>query len=451
MEITFLGAAGTVTGSRYLARTGGRTVLVDCGLFQGDRDLRARNREPFPADARRIDAVVLTHAHLDHTGYLPALVRQGFRGPVHCTAATADLCAVILRDSAKLQEEEAEYAARKGWSRHHPPLPLYTAADAAAALEMLRPAPIHAPVDLGGGAEAAFVPAGHILGAASVRLATAEGTLVFSGDLGTKDPILPPSSHPGDADWLLVESTYGDRLHGDADPADELGEVIARTAARGGAVLIPAFAVGRAQTMLHLVARLRAEGRIPEVPVYVDSPMAEDAMDVFRRHPEAHLLSHDEVDALARAARVVRTPGESRRVTLAGYPRVIVSASGMLEGGRILHHLKALGPDPKNTLLFAGFQAPGTRGARILEGAPTVRVHGETVEIRCEVQLLETLSAHADQGELLAWMGRFSRPPRRTFITHGEPAAAAALRAEIESRLGWTCAIPSHGETVVLG
>jgi metallo-beta-lactamase family protein len=445
VEITFLGAAGTVTGSRYLVRAGGRTVLVDCGLFQGLKELRLRNRAPFPVEPRSIDAIVLTHAHLDHTGYLPVLVRDGFAGPIHCTPATETLCGILLPDSARLQEEEAEFANRHGYSKHRPALPLYDGADARRTLRLLRPSPTGVPVALGGGLEAAFVPSGHILGAASVRLRTPEGTVVFSGDVG-HDPMLPEPEHPGEGEWVLLESTYGNRLHASGDPADTLAAVVEETAARGGAVVIPSFAVGRAQMLLWLLLRLRRAGRLPDLPVYVDSPMAARAMEAMRRHPEAHRVSTADIDAMDDLAEVAESPQDSRRIMLERRPRIIVSASGMVTGGRVLHHVAALAPDPKNTFLFAGYQAPGTRGAHMLAGAETVKVHGRQVPVRAEVRMLDNLSAHDDREGLLAWMGRFARPPRRCFLVHGEPPAAEALAEAAGERLGWECTVPSLGE-----
>jgi metallo-beta-lactamase family protein len=445
MELTFLGAAGTVTGSKYLLRAAGRTLLVDCGLFQGLKALRLLNREPFPVDPAEIDAVLLTHAHLDHTGFLPVLVRDGFRGRVHCTPATDALCRILLPDSGKLQEEEAGFANRRGYSRHHPALPLYTAADAARSLHALSPVPFRSPLALGGDIRATWVPSGHIMGAGSLRVETPDGTVVFSGDIG-HDPMLPEPEHPGEADWLLVESTYGDRLHGPTDPATALVDVITTTAARGGAVVLPAFAVGRAQMLLWLLLGLRREGRLPDVPIYLDSPMAAAALQVLRLHPEAHRLGAAEAEAVARVAEVVETPQESRRVMREPFPRVIIAASGMATGGRVLHHLAALAPDPKNTVCFAGYQAPGTRGADILAGAESVKIHGQQVRIRAEVRALDTLSAHADRDALLAWLERFRAAPERCYMVHGEPHAAGALAALAGERLGWRCSVPTLGE-----
>lgn len=451
MEITFLGAAGTVTGSKYLVTSGTRRVLVDCGLFQGLKHLRLMNREPLPFDPGELDAVVLTHAHLDHSGYLPLLVKNGFRRTVFCTHATRDLCGILLPDSGHLQEEEAGHANAHGWSRHDPALPLYGLRDAQRALDHLQGVAWGRSIDVGGGITVRFDPAGHITGAAMVTLSDGRSTTLFSGDLGRPaDPLLPPPSVVRRADHLVVESTYGDRLHDPSDPADTLAEVINRTAARGGSVLIPSFAVGRAQSLLFYLARLKREGRIPDLPVFLDSPMAASAQEVFRRHRGDHRLTPEECEAVRTVARTTETPEESKRIDRMTYPRVVVSASGMATGGRVLHHLKVMAPDEKNTVLFAGYQAAGTRGAQMLSGARSVKIHGEYVPVRAEVAALENLSAHADWQEILVWLGNFERPPRATFVTHGEPVAADALRLRIEETLGWSARVPALGERVVL-
>jgi len=451
VEITFLGAAGTVTGSKYLVEAGGHRLLVDCGLFQGLKHLRLRNREPLGVDPASIGAVVLTHAHLDHSGYLPVLVRDGFTGPVFCTPATAELAAVLLRDSAHLQEEEAGYANRGGYSRHSPALPLYTAQDAERAILHLRMVLGREEAEAPGGFRFRFTPAGHIPGAASVWLRAGGNTLAFSGDIGRPgDPLLAAPEPGGAADYLVVESTYGDRLHEHADPADELAEVVERTAARGGAVLIPSFAVGRAQALLLHLYRLRRAGRLPNIPVYLDSPMAAEATRIFARHPEAHRLSPAEARAIASFPEVVSSVQHSRRVDRMPVPRIIISASGMATGGRVLHHLKVLAPEPRNTILFSGYQAVGTRGAQMAAGARSVKIHGGYVPVRAEVKVLDSLSAHADREEILGWMAGIPSRPRHTFITHGEPAAADHLRLKIEERLGWPCSVPQHGDRVQL-
>lgn len=451
MQIRFLGGAGTVTGSRHLLEAGGRRVLVDCGLFQGLKMLRERNRERFPVEPASIDAVVLTHAHLDHSGWLPALVREGYAGPVHCTAATADLAAILLADSAHLQEEEAEFANRHGFSRHHPALPLYTVRDAERAVERLRPVAWDAETEVAAGVTATLARVGHIPGAAAVRLAAGGRAVTVSGDVGRPgDPLLPDPDAPPACDWLLLESTYGDRRHPEGDPGEEIARVIERTAARGGAVLIPAFAVGRAQEIAWHLHRLMGRGRIPHLPVFLDSPMAGRAIGVACAHPEAMRLSPAECRQVTAFLRVADTVAESKRIDAMRVPCIVISASGMATGGRVLHHLKAMGPDGRNTVLFAGYQAPGTRGAQMLAGAREVKIHGEWVTIRAEVALIDGLSAHADQEELIGWVGRMASPPRAIYLVHGDPAAADALRVRLTDRLGIACVIPQHGDVATL-
>lgn len=452
MQLKFLGAAGTVTGSRYLLETGRKKVLVDCGLFQGYKPLRLRNWSPFPVAPGEIDVVVLTHAHLDHSGYLPLLVRNGFRGRIFCTHATRHLCRILLRDSGHLQEKEAEYANRHGFSRHRPALPLYTQQDAERSLAHLTDVNFGSAHEIAAGVTAEFRHAGHILGAATVEIQADGLRFVFSGDLGRPDsPTMLPPERVSAADYLIVESTYGNRQHADTDAETALEQVITRTTKRGGTVLIPAFAVGRAQDLLYLIGKLKASRRVdPRLPVFLDSPMATEASRIFHEHREDHRLSEEECDRTYAAASYVRDAKESQALNTNGAPKVIISASGMATGGRVLHHLKNLGPDRRNTLLFAGFQAGGTRGALITGGAETVKIHGEEVPIRAEVWNLEMLSAHADAGEILSWLRGFERAPTMTFITHGEPPAADALRRRIQAELRWPCAIPDQFEAVML-
>jgi metallo-beta-lactamase family protein len=451
MRITFLGATGTVTGSKYLVECGSTRVLVDCGLFQGLKQLRLRNRAPLPFEPRDLDAVLLTHAHLDHTGYLPLLVKNGFRGPVRCTPATAHLCAILLPDSGHLQEEEAEFANRHGHSRHRPALPLYTRADAERCLEQFEPVECGSDTVVGDDLRFRLYPAGHLLGAAMVHLIGNGTDLLFSGDLGRPhDLLLPPPAVVEEASHLVVESTYGDRLHTESDPLDLLESLITRTARRGGSVVIPSFAVGRAQLVLLLLHQLKSAGRIPDIPVFLDSPMAIQATEVFARQIDDHRLSRVECDAVCATARVVRSVEESKAIDRMQVPRIILSASGMATGGRVLHHLKVLAPDPRNTVLFVGFQAAGTRGAAMVAGAESVKIHGQYVPVRAEVAALDNISGHADYREILEWLGHFRRAPRSTFITHGEPLAADALRLRIEESLGWQCIVPEYRESVEL-
>ena len=452
MQLTFLGATGTVTGSKTLVSAGGCNVLVDCGLFQGLKQLRLKNREPLPVDPGSIDAVVLTHAHIDHSGYLPLLVRNGFAGKVYCSAATRDLCAILLPDAGHIQEEEAEYANRAGFSKHKPALPLYTQEDAQRCLSCLVTVPFEADIDLGHGIVLRLMPAGHILGAAIVELRIAGRRLVFSGDLGRlRDPVMRPPAAVKHADYLVVESTYGDRRHDPADPRIRLGEIISRTAARGGVTIIPTFAVGRAQELMYYIHALKSARSIPDIPVYLNSPMAVDATRIFREHASEHRLSPGQCDAIFQGVRVVNSVQESKRLNTMSGPMIILAASGMATGGRVVHHLKAFASNPANTILFAGFQAAGTRGAAMLAGAESVKIHGQYVPVRAEVEVLSNLSAHADYEEVLAWLDHFDPPPVQTFITHGEPVSADALRHRIEERKRWRCKVPDYREQVDLG
>ena len=452
MRLTFLGGTGTVTGSRYRVEHAGGSVLVDCGLFQGYKQLRLRNWSPLPIPASSFAAVVLTHAHLDHSGYLPLLVKQGFRGPVYCTEATCELCRILLPDSGRLLEEEADHANRYGYSKHRPALPLYGEADAVAALQRFTPIRFNKAVDVLPGLAARFFPAGHILGAAFAELADGETTIVFSGDVGRPhDPIMRAPAPIERADYLVIESTYGDRRHDPADPRLRLGEIVRRTAARGGTVIIPAFAVGRAQAVLYHLMRLRQEGGIPSaLPLFLNSPMAADVTDLYLRFRSQHRLTSADCAAMCRAATIVNTADESRHLNTMKWPMVIIAASGMATGGRVLHHLRAFAPDARNTILFSGYQSGGTRGAKLLQGDRAIRIHGEMVPVRAEVLALDNLSAHADYAEIVAWLAQSGIAPRRTFITHGEPAAADAMRSHIEDSLGWESTVPDYLETVEL-
>jgi metallo-beta-lactamase family protein len=453
MDLHLLGAAGCVTGSRTLITVDGATALIDCGLFQGFKALRARNWKPMPLPPRSIDAVLLTHAHIDHSGYLPRLIAEGFRGPAWCTEATADLCGLLLPDSGYLQEEDARFANKHGYSRHSPAQPLYTEAQARAALDSLAPVPWGEPVRVGP-LTATFQPAGHILGASMIHVRGPSGSVLFSGDLGRPDDLLmhPPADVTDPPDLLVLESTYGDRRHATDDPLDALQRVVTATIGRGGTVVIPTFAVGRAQSLLLGLHRLIESGRLPaDLPIFLNSPMAVDATALYLKHSALHRLSAAECRALSRAARLVRTVEDSRRLNEDRSPKVILSASGMLTGGRVLHHLAAFAPDPKNTLLFVGFQASGTRGAAIVAGAESVKVHGEQVPIRCEVARIDAWSAHADADETLAWLRRWPAPPRHVLLNHGEPNAADALRQRIEEELGWPCTVGELGATVTVG
>ncbi|CAN7350038.1 MBL fold metallo-hydrolase [Arthrobacter sp. LjRoot78] len=450
-QLRFLGATDSVTGSRYLVEAGGRRILVDCGLFQGYKLLRDRNRVPFPVQPRSIDAVLLTHAHLDHTGYVPALVRDGFAGPVYATEGTTELCTLLLPDSGYLQEEEAKYAYQRGSSRHSPPVPLYTAADAVRSLDSFREQGFDAPLELGGGISATFLPAGHILGAAQIRLDVGQHSVHFTGDLGrTDDPLMFPPRGLGAADILVTESTYGNRKHSSLDPELQLGEIITRVAKKNGVIMIAAFAVGRAETLMLHLARLRSKNAIPDIPVYLNSPMAIDASGMYQRHPDEHRLKHREYEDMYKVAKMTRTVDDSKLLNLRGGPMVIISASGMLTGGRILHHIAEYGSDPKNAIILSGYQAGGTRGAALAAGERQLRIYGEDIRIRAEVIQMESLSAHADADGLIEWMKAAEREPRMTYITHGEPEASDALRVRIKRELGWRVRVPEYLEGISL-
>jgi metallo-beta-lactamase family protein len=450
-RLTFLGAADTVTGSRYLVTAGDQRILVDCGLFQGFKVLRDRNRGPFPVSPREIDAVVVSHAHLDHSGYLPALVRDGFRGRIHATEGTAELCRIMLPDSAHLLEEEARYAAKGGWSKHRHPEPLYRTADAMAALEHFHPIAFRETQVIADGVELELVPAGHILGAAGVRLRVGDRTLHFTGDLGRPDdPLMLPPAPLEAADVLVTESTYGNRRHAPENPEEVLGDVVRRITRRNGVVVIPAFAVGRTETILLHLSRLLDRGEIPDIPIFVNSPMAVSVVDVYRRHPHEHRLAPEELERVYRIAKLVTTVDDSKLLNLRGGPMVIISASGMLAGGRVLHHLAAYGPDPSNAIVLTGFQAGGTRGARLLAGSGILRIFGRDVPIRAEVRHLDSMSAHADADDIIEWMKTAPSAPGAVYVTHGEPEAADVLRGRIIHELQWPARVPEHLASVAI-
>lgn len=451
MKLQFLGATDTVTGSKYLLREGKSSVLVDCGLFQGYKQLRLRNWSPLPIDPAHIHAVILTHAHIDHSGYLPLLVKQGFKGKVYCSHATFDLCKILLPDCGYLLEEEAQYLNRHKMSKHSPALPLYTRDDAQHCLAQFEAVSYGKEWHPAEGLTATLSRSGHIPGSAFVKLSNGRRSILFSGDIGRpNDLVLAPPSQMDGADYLVVESTYGDRLHKKTDVLLELADVINRTASRGGAVIIPAFAVGRAQSLLYHIHLLKTQGVIQDLPVYLNSPMATNATHIYERNHAELRLTNTQCRALAHAAHIVHSAEESRLLNAQRGPMVIISASGMATGGRVVHHIKAFAPDKRNTLLFAGFQAGGTRGATIVGGASSVRIFGEDVPIRAEVAILDSLSAHADGAEIISWLRGFKAPPRKTFITHGEPAAADAMRLRIERELHWLCHMPYYLESVAL-
>ncbi len=445
MNVTFLGAAGTVTGSRHLVTANGRRLLVDCGLLQGPKALRLRNWAPLGVDPQALDGVVLTHAHLDHTGYLPVLVREGFRGPIYCTPPTADLVQILLADSGHLQEEDARYANKKGYSRHHPAEPLYTVEDARAVTELLHPVEPGQDIDVDGWT-LRFGLAGHILGATWVRITDGARSILFSGDIGRHHDLLMPAPEPPlDADVVVMESTYGGRVHPPVDPVEVLGQILKDTAARGGVLMVPAFAVGRAQLVLYALAQAQDRGLGRGVPMFLNSPMAIDVTRLYSKHDRYHRLDHEETAAVFARARYVQGVEESKELNRRNGPMVLVAGAGMLTGGRILHHIKAFGGDDRNTLLLTGHQAEGTRGADLLRGAPTVKIHGHMVPIRAEVRTLDGMSGHGDRDELTAWLSGIPRPPERVYLVHGDGDQAEALRTHLVDTLGWDARVAVDG------
>jgi metallo-beta-lactamase family protein len=463
VTLTCLGAARTVTGSKHLLDANGHRILVDCGLFQGLKELRQRNWQPLPFRATALDTVVLTHAHLDHCGYLPRLVGQGYRGRVFCTPATAALARIVLEDAAHLQEEDAERANRKGYSRHRPAMPLFTVEDAHRAMALLQPVGYDRPIPVAPGLTTEFLNAGHLLGAAYARVTTTGGkTLLFGGDLGRYGrPILPDPTSVPKADVLLVESTYGDRRHEADDQGARLGGLIRDTSDRGGKLIIPAFALGRVEELIYWIHRLETEKQIPTLPVYVDSPMAAAVLQEYRaRLAELEAdSSHDGVSGVRASERhvwafgtsrlkVVASIAESRAVQESTESAIVISASGMATGGRVLHHLARALPEAKNTVLFVGYQAAGTRGRQLCDGSKATHIHGVDVPVRARIERIDSMSAHADADEIMRWLAGFTAPPALTCLVHGEPVAMDTLKARIERDLRWTVKTPEPAEAI---
>jgi metallo-beta-lactamase family protein len=454
VQLEFLGATGTVTGSKYLLRTDSQQVLIDCGLFQGYKQLRLRNWAEPPFASNQLDAIVLTHAHIDHSGYLPVVVKRGFHGAVYCTEATQALGEIMLLDAAHLQEEEANYANRHRFSKHDPALPLYTIDDAHKAIARMRAVKFNVPTEIASGVQARWHPNGHLLGSAALEVKHGGVTVLFSGDVGRpNDPLMRAPNSLAEiesCDYLVLESTYGNRKHDSVAGADILRDVINRTIHRGGTVLIPAFAVGRAQAILLALYRLRQTNEIPSIPIFVNSPMARRATEIYRRFAGESRLSDREFAALCKLAHFVVTTEESKRLVRSKVPSIIVSASGMATGGRVLHHLKELLPDAKNAIVFAGFQAGGTRGAAMVAGQELIKMHGHYFPVHAEIAHIDSMSAHADYVELLDWASKLKRPPKHVFITHGEPDAAEAMRIHVQEKLGWPCSVPAYRDTETL-
>lgn len=452
-SIGFYGAAETVTGSRHLLTIGKHKVLVDCGLFQGGKQLRERNWDPFPLPPHELDAVVITHAHADHIGLLPRLVAQGYKGPIYATPATIELCKISLPDSGRIQEEDAHYANRHG-THHQPALPLYTERDAYESLKHFKPVHYHNPQQLPGGASFTFTPAGHILGSAFAAITFEDGTrLMMSGDLGRYNtPIICDPAIVEGTDYLVIESTYGDRIHSHEDPLEKIEQVLHDIMETGGALVIPSFAIGRTQELLYYFRVLQDQGRMPRLPIYIDSPMAVSVTHVYA---DASEDLDEEMVASVKAGRselepdgivFVRDRELSKALNSQHGPLVIISGSGMANGGRVTHHLQHRMPNPSTIVLFTGYQAEGTLGRRLLEGATMVHIHGEEVDVRARIEKVNALSAHADQEEMLRWLGNFKSAPKQTFIVHGEPPAQEALQAKIEHQFGWSTVIPKQGD-----
>ena len=451
-SLTFLGAAGTVTGSKHLLDTGTHRVLVDCGLFQGLKELRERNWQPLPIQPGNIDAVILTHAHLDHCGYLPRLVVDGFKGRVFCTAGTRDLCSLVLPDSAHIQEEDARDANRHGYTKHHPALPLYTANDAAQALSQLQPVGYNRPMPVVPGVDVEFINAGHLLGSAYARVTFGDKTILFGGDLGRFGrPVLPDPVPIDRADVLLVESTYGDRLHEPDDEGNRLAAIVNAAAQRGGKLIVPAFAIGRVEEVVYWLKRLEDEKRVPELPVYIDSPMAAQAMRFYQQRadeldPEMQTRERGVCVFCTTRMTTVSSVQQSIDLVASHQPCIVIASSGMATGGRVLYHLAAALPHPRNTVMFVGYQAAGTRGRSLVEGAQAVRIKGRDIPVAATIEHIDSMSAHADAGEIMRWLSGFVAPPAKTYLVHGEPPALDALRDRITREKDWPVHVAGYRE-----
>jgi metallo-beta-lactamase family protein len=446
MKLTFLGATQTVTGSKYLLTSDSKKILIDCGLFQGYKQLRLRNWEKFPIDPKEIDVVIVTHAHIDHTGYLPLLVKNGFKGKIYMTPGTKALSSILLPDSGHLQEDDAKFANRYGYSKHETALPLYTEEDARNALLHCEEVDFGVSFPLFDDLSFEFSRAGHIIGAAFIKIKKGATSVLFSGDIGRPhDLVMKAPTAMEEADYIVMESTYGDRLHDTTDPLPQMSKIINETIKRGGSVVIPAFAVGRAQSLLYYIYQLKKSGSIPkDIPVYLDSPMAISATHILCKYKDDHRLSTEQCMGLCDVATYTSTPEESKQIDRQQIPQIIISASGMLTGGRILHHVKMFAPDPKSTIVLAGYQAGGTRGARLMAGEKELKIHGQLIPVLAQVEVMGSASAHADYQELLDWLKNFKHPPKKVFITHGEIQSANAFKERVEKQFGWQCVVPSY-------
>lgn len=445
MQITFLGATQTVTGSKYLLSFGEHKVLIDCGLFQGLKSLRLLNWSSFPINPKDIDAVILTHAHIDHSGYLPVLMKNGFQGKIYCSAGTQDLCSILLPDCGHLMEEEANYANRHRFSKHQPALPLYTKKEALNVLKQFSAVPFDKTINLFESFSFKLKHAGHILGASFIEIEYKNKIMVFSGDMGRfQDPVMCAPENIAEADYLILESTYGDRAHDNSDPIKKLTEIINKTIRRGGSIIIPAFAVGRVQSILYLLHKIKENKSIPNIPIFLDSPMAINATQIFCKYKDEYRISKEECHKFGNIATYINTIEDSKKIDINKMPKIIISASGMATGGRVLYHIKSYASDDRNTILFTGYQALETRGRRMVEGEKEVKMLGEMIPIRAEIQMIDNLSAHADYTEILNWLENFKRPPSTVFITHGEKESGIALKHKIEERFGWHCELPHY-------
>jgi metallo-beta-lactamase family protein len=454
-SLTFLGAARTVTGSKHLLNIDGQRVLFDCGLFQGLKELRQRNWSPLPVPPDSIDAVVLTHAHIDHSGWLPRLIAQGYKGPIHCTGGTADLCKLVLPDAAHLQEEDAKFANKRGYSKHQPAMPLYTKEDAAEALSRLKIAPFNKPITVRPGIDVEFTNAGHLLGSSYVHVTrqgkAAGNSILFGGDLGRYGrPILPDPSPAVEADVLLLESTYGDRLHPAEDDGAALAKIVNETLARRGKLIIPAFAIGRVEELLYWLFKLEDQKRVPVMPIFVDSPMAIKGIEYYQARTNELDPGIEFIGKHLRRFTAVDSAKDSIALVQDDTPAIVIASSGMATGGRVVHHLFAGLPDPRNTVLFVGFQGAGTRGRQLIEGARHVKMYGQEVPVKAQIAKLNGMSSHADAGEIIKWLRTFPRAPKVTYLVHGELPAQEALKASIQKELSWNVEIPAHGQTVEL-
>lgn len=451
LSIKFLGAAQTVTGSKYLLTFNGRSLLVDCGLFQGLKALRLQNWEPFPIDPRKIDAVVLTHAHIDHSGYIPRLIKEGFSGKIYCTEGTKALVETMLPDAGFLQEEEAEFLNRKKLTRHKPAFPLFTREEAENSLKYFVTQPFGEDFEPIPGFRCCFLYAGHILGAASLVIRAGQRTIGFSGDIGrSRDPVFHAPAVLPPVDYLVVESTYGDRLHPKTSPMTELGNIVKEIFDKKGVALVPSFTVGRTQTLLYFLSQLKKQNRLPNIPIFLNSPMANQVTETFVKFRSLHKLTERECHELTDCVQVIRSVEQSKALNEKKGPMLIISASGMATGGRILHHLKAFISDSRNAVILTGFQAAGTRGEALLNGAKEIKIHGQLIPVGARIYSLENLSAHADYSEILSWLSKGHISPRRVFITHGEPAAAKTMSLHVTERFGWKCVVPSPLQEVQL-